>query len=237
MIPERYTYLLVDAGCIIVPFLASFHPRIRFYKQWKYFFLPCIVTAGFFIVWDIIFTNIGVWQFNKSYVVGYYFFNLPLEEVLFFIFIPYACSFTYYCCMIFIKLRLNNRFAKWLTILLIVILSLIALTHLYQLYTSVTFLLLSLLLAILLFFKADHLSLFYVSFVLILVPFFISNGILTGSFTKEPVVIYNNIYNLGIRMFTIPVEDTFYGMLLLLMNVTGYMMLKKRSMDINLIQN
>ena len=59
---------------------------------------------------------------------------------------------------------------------------------------------------------------FYLMYVIILIPFFIVNGILTGTGIEGEVVWYNDQENLGVRMLTIPVEDTFYGFALLLLN-------------------
>ena len=228
MVPEKYTYLLVDFFCIIFPFLFSFHPKFKFYPQWRYFALPALVTALFFVIWDIFFTAWGVWSFNPGFVVGIYFFGLPLEEYLFFIFIPYACVFTYFCIGTYLNLsRFNNSF-RYITLVLAILLLVIGLLHLNQWYTSSTFILLAIVLILLWMSKVDYLPSFFITFLLILLPFFISNGILTGSFIRQPVVLYNNNYNLGIRMFTIPVEDTFYGMLLMLMNIVGYEYLRRK---------
>ncbi len=228
MIQEKYTYLLVDFFCIIFPFLFSFHPKFKFYPQWKYFGLPALVTALFFVIWDVFFTALGVWSFSPGFVVGIYFFGLPLEEYLFFIFIPYACVFTYYCIGTYLNLsRFNNSF-RYFTLVLAFLLLIFGFFHLNQLYTSSTFILLAIVLILLWISRVDYLPSFFITFLVILLPFFISNGILTGSFIRQPVVMYNNNYNLGIRMFTIPVEDTFYGMLLMLMNVAGYEYLKRK---------
>lgn len=227
--PEKYTYLLVDFFCILFPFLFSFHPRIRFYKEWKHFLLPCLLTATFFIAWDILFTHLNVWSFNTSYVIGLYVFNLPIEEILFFICIPYACVFSYFCFDLFFKKL--QRFQKGIEVFYLILsitLLVIAGLHISQLYTSVTFILLAFLLIYEVRKKRNYLSTFFFCFLFILIPFFISNGILTGSFINRTVVMYNDQHNLGIRMLTIPVEDTFYGMLLLLMNVTGFELMKKK---------
>ncbi len=227
--PEQYTYLLVDFFCIVFPFIFSFVPRFNFISQWRYFVLPCLLTGLFFVAWDVLFTYLGVWSFNPKYVIGIYLFGLPLEEYFFFICIPYACTFTYHCLNLFFTFSAStNRpiIFKWL---FVSILAITALLHLSHLYTSVTFLLLAAFLVILSYKKVAYLPAFFFCFMLILIPFFISNGILTGSIIGRTVVMYNNHHNLGIRMFTIPIEDTFYGMLLLLMNVTGFEYLKQKA--------
>ena len=99
----------------------------------------------------------------------------------------------------------------------------------YRLYTSITFGLLSILLAIIARSRVSFMLHFYLTYLIILIPFLLSNGILTGSFTDEPVVLYNNKHNLGLRILTIPVEDAFYAMLLLLLNVSGFNYLRRNS--------
>lgn len=232
MIASRFTYLLVDFFCILFPFAFSFHPRIQFHKQWRYFLLPCAISALLFIVWDYIFTLAGIWRFNPGYVTGIYILNLPLEEILFFLCIPYACVFTYYCFEALLRRekatpRTLNIFLAMLSGILLIIGSL----NFNRFYTSVTFIVCGVFLGILCLRKENWLRNFFLAFAFILIPFFISNGILTGSFTKEAVVIYNNDFNLGIRLFTIPLEDVFYGMLLLLMNISGFEWIRSKRLS------
>lgn len=225
MLNTHYIYLLIDVLCILVPLLASFHPLSPFYKDWKYYLPVNLFVSMLFLVWDAAFTQMGIWGFNNEYISGINLFNLPIEEVLFFICIPYACTYTYYVFSRYVQIDFPVA-AKGIAYILAGILFIIALFHYSQLYTSVTFILLAVLLVGVA--RASYLSRFFVVYAIMLIPFFISNGILTGSMLDKPVVWYNNHYNMGIRILTIPIEDFFYAMLLLLLNISGYEWMKKK---------
>lgn len=227
---DRYLYLLIDFLSIIFPLIFSFHPLGKFYKKWKYLWPAIVIPALFFIAWDVLFTSMGVWSFNERYLTGIMIFNLPLEEVLFFICIPYACAFTYDSVNILSgKERISAQGQNFITDLLIFGLLITGALHIDRWYTSVTFILTALFLVFIRrVWKPDFVGKFYFAFVFILIPFFIVNGVLTGSMIDEPIVRYNDSENLGIRMFTIPFEDTFYGMLLLMMNISIFEYLQKK---------
>ena len=55
------------------------------------------------------------------------------------------------------------------------------------------------------------------------------NGILTGSFLETPIVNYNNFENLGIRVFTVPIEDIGYCFSMLFGNLMIYETLQKKN--------
>lgn len=203
---------------------------MNFHKKWKFLFPAMITTMLVFIPWDIIKTSIRVWGFNPDHVQGWYFFNLPVEEVLFFIAIPYACLFTYHAFGYLIKKDYFGEAAKYITITLILLLTLVALFNTERTYTLVTFLATAFFLLIHFIFIKDktYMGRFYFMYMVILIPFFLVNGALTGMFTPEPVVWYDDTKNLGIRIGTIPIEDSVYGLLMLLMNVTVYEALQSR---------
>ncbi|QRR00970.1 lycopene cyclase domain-containing protein [Dyadobacter sandarakinus] len=215
----NYLYLLVDLGAIIVPLIFSFHPKIKLYQQWGAIWPAIFLTAAPFIIWDSFFTKIGVWGFNPKYLCGIYLFNLPIEEILFFICIPYACMFTYYVFRNWKGVDYKIRSEKPVTALFLLVSLAGVVVFRDRWYTLYALAGLFVFLGFLHFvYKCRWLSLFYFSHMFLLVPFFIVNGILTGTGLDEPVVWYNNAENVGVRLFTIPVEDVFYGMFMLLMN-------------------
>lgn len=224
------TYLLINLFSILIPFIASFDKRLDFYKQWKYLSPALFITLAFFISWDVLYTYLGVWGFNPKYLTGINLINLPIEEWMFFITIPYACVFTYASLNYLIKKDYFKSYAKIISWALIIVLLSVGIINYDRIYTSFTFIATAVFLLMHLYvFKSTYLGRFYLAYMIILFPFLIVNGILTGSFIEEQVVWYDNTQNLGIRIFTIPIEDSVYGLLLILMNVTLFEAFRSRS--------
>jgi lycopene cyclase domain-containing protein len=216
-------YMYINLGAFSIPLIFSFHPQIQFYKKWKFIFPAILFTSIVFIIWDIYFTDMKIWGFNSSYIIGKYFYQLPLEEVLFFVAIPYASLFTYHCFSILVNKQIFKMYEQSITVFLIGFSTFISILFHNRLYTISTFTSLFILLVSLKYvFKVKWLNRFYFTFLVILIPFTIVNGILTGTGIDQPIVWYNNHENIGFRILSIPLEDVFYGMLLLLLNTSLY---------------
>ena len=226
---SQYVYLLVNFLTFIFPFMFSFVPKADFSKKWRHLWLAILIPGTIFIAWDEIFTRQAIWGFNENYLTGLYIGTLPLEEIFFFICIPYACVFTYEALNYLIKKDFFSGIEKSISIGIVSISIPVALFNYQKAYTFWTLLMLGLSVLILRFYFKKELGRFYLAFSLLLIPFLIVNGILTGSWIDQPVVWYNDEENLGLRIGTIPVEDLFYAMLLLLMNVSIFEMLKAKS--------
>lgn len=222
-------YLLLNLGSFIVPFLFSFHPKLQFYKHWKYLFPAMLITMLVFIPWDVIFTINGFWGFNTDYYLEKTIFSLPVEEWLFFLCIPYACIFTHYSLQyLFPKMRLSAQATKLISYILLTLFSIGAITFYDKWYTVLDLGYGVILLALVLKFSPKILESYYLTFIVMLIPFFIVNGVLTGSWITDEVVWYNNAENLGIRMGTIPVEDSVYAFTMILSSLFLMQLFSKR---------
>ncbi|MEB2779380.1 lycopene cyclase domain-containing protein [Algoriphagus sp. C2-6-M1] len=225
---EKYLYLAINLFAISFPLVRSFEPKIRFASKFFALFPAIAITATCFLIWDHWFTVIGIWEFNPRYLLGFFIFQLPIEEWLFFITVPFACIFIYEVLIYFFPQDIFKPAGKSFVLVMIPILLILAFLNLDKMYTSVNFLVGALALGIhWLIFKDKYMGRFLFAYLVHLIPFILCNGILTGGLTPEPVVLYNNTENLGIRIWTVPIEDTIYSMTLLLMNVSLFEFFRK----------
>jgi len=225
-------YFEVLLFSFIIPFIFSFHKKIKFYKFFKQIVATLLITSFFFIIWDIYFTKIGVWGFGKTYHSSIMFSNLPLEEVLFFLIIPFVCVFTYFVFSehkVF-NLHVNNTFLKLICCLLI----LLAFLFYNNAYTISVITLTTLILVYIIYYKPKWIGYFFSMYLIVhIFPFIIVNGILTGGITggplENPPVWYNPNEILGIRFWTIPVEDFLYSFILLFLNTSLFEYIRKKT--------
>lgn len=207
-----YTYSLILFFTVIICFIASFDKRLLFNQHFGAFIKASVLVAIPFIAWDVWFTANRVWWFNTDYTLGIMIAGLPLEEILFFICIPFSCVFTYFCIDKFYKLTWLSGFNNLIVFVTIIVCSVIALLHYDKIYTLVTAVVTIATLIYLHFIvRVDWISKASMVFMVLMLGFFPVNGVLTGSFIENPIVNYNPKDFLGIRMITIPIEDTVYG--------------------------
>lgn len=201
-------YLLLDGLTILFPLILSFDSRVYYFSKWKSVLYSSSIIAVPFLIWDFIFTEQGFWGFNPDYLVGINVGNLPLEEVLFFVVVPFACTFIYECVKYYFrafKFKTLDRILFFSIPIYALILTLLESTGWYTLSVIISS-------GIVLFFwlKSPRFKFIGISFLISLIPFLLVNGVLTGGVTSEPIVWYSELEKVSPRIWTIPMEDVLY---------------------------
>lgn len=212
-------YLTVDLLILAFPLALSFDSRVHFFTRWPAVFSAILAVGVLFVAWDALAAARGDWSFNPRYVGKKRIFGLPLEEILFFVAVPYACLFVYECvAAYFPKFSVPYSLPAYLAAAsLFLALALVFRKKYYTftlgLFTAASVALLGI------FFRADASSSdFWFYILLTYVPFAISNGVLTA----VPVVRYNPKSILGLRIGSIPAEDFLYSFSLLSLEFMAY---------------
>ncbi|MEO9534038.1 MAG: lycopene cyclase domain-containing protein [Crocinitomicaceae bacterium] len=211
----------------LFPILLSFDKRVAYVKNWKWSLLAAVIIAIPYLIWDEIFTANAFWGFNRNYLVEIYIGNLPIEEVSFFIVVPFACMFIYEC----VKYYFRNMKLKYINLAFYVVFFAYALivgeAGIEGWYTRIA-ISLGLLLALYLFIKKEEFKFIPLAFLFSMLPFLLVNGILTGSFLEKPIVFYHPAEFSELRIFTIPMEDVVYGFGLIVLNIMLFEWFKKK---------
>lgn len=227
---NQYLYIFLNLGSLSIPlFYSIFEREFHFIQYFKAAFISILLVSVPFLIWDAIFTVNGIWGFNPDYYLGVKAFGMPLEEWMFFLCIPYACLFTHEVLKYYLpKFKLSKSVTLIISFSLVLITGFLLMLNYDKWYTTINFTLFILLILYGLKYHLQTLQEYFPSFLVILIPFLIINGILTGSFIDEPVVWYDNNENLGFRIFTIPIEDIFYAFVMLFSIQLIFNTLKKR---------
>jgi lycopene cyclase domain-containing protein len=221
-----YRYLLIDILVLSVPFLFSFRPKTKFYRRIPYILASFFSVGIVFLAWDIWAANRGDWGFSHRFTTGIRFLGLPLEEILFFLMIPYSCLFIYENLVCYFTDRRVHipRALNWVVTGTCTV---TAILFWDQNYTRTVLIFCGLFFLVTIFFDHDMLesSLFWAYMAITYFPFFLVNYLLTSA----PVVWYDPQAIWGIRITTIPLEDFFYSFTMLAFYTLVYRIFRKRT--------
>jgi lycopene cyclase domain-containing protein len=181
-----------------------------------------MIAAIPFLIWDFVVTN-RHWFFTEKYTLGIRIFSLPIEEIMFFFTVPFACLFTWQMVKKFSK---SSKFTETnksknliVTLVLILILAGSFISMIYKKeYTAISLLFISASILIDNKFGANIFTTktFWIYFGFVSFFTLIFNGFLTW----RPIVTYDDIYQLRFRIFTIPIEDFLFGYALMIFTTT-----------------
>jgi lycopene cyclase domain-containing protein len=216
-----YTYLWINVAIILGPLCATPMSKVAYYRKFKPLGVAIVAVGAVYIGWDMAVTRWGEWSFNPRYVSGIQVFNLPLEEILFFVTVPYSCLFIYEALSSTAK---NKEFRLSVGPVLTAAGALATGSIFYfkQGYTSKALASCALFLLVALWIDRSLLASrrYWIWIAICLLPFLIVNTILTAL----PVVQYNPTAIWGPRFITIPFEDFFYNFSLLSFYLLVYRM-------------
>jgi lycopene cyclase domain-containing protein len=191
-------------------------------------FPAIIFTGAIFTILNKRFCEAEIISFNNNYLVGTSILNLPVEEWLFLLVMSLLSVSVY----ILVKIKFSE-FEKpkvfiAASLILLVVFGFTAWVSRQKSYPFFLFFLLTIYFGYTIFrnrFKA-HLTKFFLAYLISVIPFFLIKGILN----TLPVIFYNYEQTLGIRIFSVNVEDFGYYFLLTLMNITIFEYLRERSL-------
>lgn len=206
---------------VIFPILLSFDKKVNFKQYFIPFLKSSSIVAFMFILGDVLYTHLSVWGFNGAYHLPFKLGGLPLEEIAFFFFVPYACVFIYEVLRAYFDVKPLSGKHTFLP-LTIILFAGMSIFFSDKLYTTASFAFTALVLTYIRFKRVPYLQYLLLAYFVSIIPFMLVNGFLTGMFTSEPIVWYDNMENLGIRLVSIPIEDLSYSFNMIAMNIIGF---------------
>jgi lycopene cyclase domain-containing protein len=105
---DRWQYLIVLAACLAITLPLEIFGDGVYRQAWRAI-RAVLPVAAVFLLWDEVAIGAHVWTYNRAYIVGAYVpFQVPVEEVLFFVVIPVCALLTYNAVSTILE-RFNRR--------------------------------------------------------------------------------------------------------------------------------
>lgn len=210
-----------------MPFIVSFF-RPGYLPRFVPYLFAAICVSIPFLIWDHFVTGY-FWTFNPDYTTGITIGNLPVEEVMFFLTVPYSCLFIWEIITRKMKPK-KAQFADFAPFFFLALFP-IGIWFYWQglEYTGSIYIVFSLTVVVdglaKTRFYQKNTSYFFMSLIIGLT--FIFNWYLTA----RPVVLYNEEVKTNGMVLSIPMEDFIYGLSLIILAAIVYDIAKRYNKD------
>ncbi len=93
---DRFQYLLLMGACLLITLPLEFVIGARVWRRPRRLLAALALPLAIFLVWDVIAIARDHWSYNPEYVTGWELpFDVPVEELLFFVVIPICSLLTF----------------------------------------------------------------------------------------------------------------------------------------------
>jgi lycopene cyclase domain-containing protein len=105
---DHWQYLIVLAACLAITLPLEIFGDGVYRQAWRAV-RAIVPVAAVFLLWDEVAIGAHVWTYNRAYITGTNIpFQMPIEEVLFFVLIPLCALLTYNAVSAILE-RFNRR--------------------------------------------------------------------------------------------------------------------------------
>lgn len=212
-------YLFFNLFVLLPPLLISIFSDVKTYKNWRGLLAGFLLVSLPFILWDVWAAAAGHWFFSDQYIYEFRIGGVPLEELLFFVTVPFAM------CFVWDSLKKHIPSKEVSDVLAATSLSLISLAAFVMLlgqwgrgYTRSAAIATLITVLVITISRWWRRNLFWWFQLVLLAIFFVANTFLTAL----PVITYGVGSFIGFKIGTIPLEDFFFNFALINLFVMVY---------------
>lgn len=205
---RNLTYLLFNLIVFVPVLILSFKTDVKPHRHWRALLGAFLLVCIPFILWDIWAVRAGHWGFNANYAIDRRIAGLAIEEILFFVTVPFAMIYVWGVIKKFVT---NNQIKTWIPLAALSAAtgSAVALLILYwgNGYTRAAMIATLIAVVVVACSRLLFTKRFWMFQLALLAIFLVANWVLTAI----PIIVYSNAEIIGTKVLTIPIEDFFFN--------------------------
>jgi lycopene cyclase domain-containing protein len=209
----EFVYYIFNIAVFLPVLMLSVFGKVKIHNKKANFARAYAFVSIPFVLWDIWAAMEGHWYFSNTYITQFRVAGLPVEEILFFLTVPFAMTYVWYVMGYYVS-QTPKMYVRYIKRALMVagLLCIFLSAYNWSLaYTRWAFLAAGITCFMLVRARSLHTKQFVIFQGVLLLLFIFFNSYLTAL----PVILYGQQSYLNFRVGTIPLEDFFFNFALI----------------------